>query len=890
MEIRFLGSHAILREVYSSNQGAVMRKAFILCTLFIIILPLSLSAQDSADWYMGKEIREIQFEGLTNFSVNDLLGITEQYIGKTFTDELFMELQAKIYALDYFEEIIPNAVPGDEEYESVIIRFDVKEKPVVSEIRILGNQTLRKGEILDVVLLKNGDMVNKTKIRLDAESIQALYKEEGFPNVGVGTSVEENEEESTATVTFTITEGKQIKVKKIQFSGNSFASDGSLKGVMETKEQALFSSGIFQQTKLDSDLKKIETYYHDRGYIDAEVVEVVKEPYIDPNKPENEQEENLIVITLYVDEGEQWTFGGIDFTGNTLFSDETLLEQVRHEKGKVLNQSKLDADFMRVTDLYYNDGYIYNVINSEQIRNEQNNTISYEVTIVERGRAHIEDIIIKGNTKTKDYVILREIPLETGDIFSKQKVIEGLQNLYNTQYFSSIVPTTPQGSVDGLMDLVFNVEEGKTIDIQFGVTFTATAGNFPMMGFVKWTDKNLFGRGQELTIGTELSALKQSLNFGFKENWLFGQRWYGAINLSVAHELSSDIPQDTLSPVFSENDENAVPDPYTGAYVDADTGEPVNNPTEQQIEDGEVITDYAYAVRQGESIPDDYTMDYHTLDISLGLSTGYTWHTRVGRLGIGTGPSTTIKYLTYDEALYRPFDSTVRNNLNKFDFDNKWMLNLFWDTRDIIHNPQSGFYLGQKFIYTGGILFGNRHYIRSTTKGEVFFKLFDVPVNDWFSFKMILALHSGLTIMFDQLHPIDGQVFVVEPRDLLYTDGMTIARGWPRQYGGRVLWNNWLELRLPIAEQYVWWDFFFSTVGIWPEHSDFAGMTINDFLFTFGGGIRLTIPGLPIGLYLAKRFKWEDYNFEWQTGNLFNGGGTQGAGIDFVISFSYDLY
>ena len=147
------------------------------------------------------------------------------------------------------------------------------------------------------------------------------------------------------------------------------------------------------------------------------------------------------------------------FDGNVIFTDEELFEQVRMEEGDILNKTKLEADFSRVADLYYDDGYIFNVISKEEQRNETDGRIAYRVKIIEQGRAHIENITVRGNDKTKDHVILRELPLEVGDIFSKKKIIEGMTNLYNLQYFGVVEPETPQGSADGLMDLIINVEE-----------------------------------------------------------------------------------------------------------------------------------------------------------------------------------------------------------------------------------------------------------------------------------------------------------------------------------------------------------------------------------------------------------------------------------------------
>ncbi len=886
-----------------------MQKLLFLSLLMLMPL-LFLNSQESEDWFVGKTITDIRFKGLEHVSKRELDGIVRPYIGKKFSESLFIELQSKLYALDFFRRIVPNALPGDEERNSVIIEFQVEEVPVITEIKISGNRQLRRNEILDVVLLKNGDMVDESKVNLDVQAIKELYLERGFPDVEVEGNINENKEENTAVVTFTIKEGNQTRIKEILFSGNSFASDGTLKRIMSTKEQSLFSSGVFQQSKFEEDLRKIEEYYWNRGYVETRVVDVKRDVEVD-----EEKNRNYLIITIYIEEGEQYTFGGYEFEGNRLFDDETLLSKTSLKPGDILNKGKLEEDFMKITDLYYNDGYIYNVITKEEQRDEETRTISYTINIIEKDRAHIENIIIRGNEKTKDFVIRREIPLEAGDIFSKDKVIEGIRNLYNLQFFDSVTPTTPEGSVEGLMDLVINVEEGKTVDINFGVTFTQAAGDFPVMGFLKLSDRNFRGLGQNLNIGTEISPSRQTLNLGFQEDWLFGKRLSGGIDISASHELTTRVEQDLLPPVFNKDDPNRVPDPFYGHYVFSEQKEyPEGSgtiyeagedfpgiPTDEDIEKYNLKTDYAYAMQEGESIPLAYLMNYDSFDLSLGLSTGYRWPTRIGRFNTGTGIRTSLTNITYDSSSYRPYNVNVRENLNKWRFVNKWWINLSWDTRDIIYSPTRGFYLNQRITFTGGFLLGIRHYIKSASKAEVFLKILDVPVFEEWNLKLILAAHAAFSAILPtvkvapvRIDPLDKDKDVTR-QDMLYIDGMTIARGWPQMFGGQTLWDNWLELRIPILERYFWWDWFISGTSMWESFDEMTrydnfNSFIGDFYFSAGGGLRFTIPGLPIGLYLAKRFKIVDGRFEPQTGSVFNRENTPKKGLDFVISFTAEIF
>ncbi|MFP4179712.1 MAG: outer membrane protein assembly factor BamA, partial [Spirochaetaceae bacterium] len=798
-------------------------------------------AQDDATWYMNKPITEVEFEGLRHVEERELETITEPFIGREFTESLFMDLQSKLYALNYFERLEPVA-QRLEGGEKVKIVFEVTERPIVDEIIIEGNDSLGRSEILDVILLKRDEILTRNKLNSDESSIQELYLEKGYPDAEVESETEENEEDNTITVTFNVKEGGQSRVRTITFSGNSFVSGSTLKKQIETSEQSLFNSGVFQQNLLEKDKEAIESYYRQNGYVDAKVEEITQ------TVDETEGNKNFLVLTYYIEEGKQWTYGGIEFNGNELFDDQTLESKIELEEGDVLNQQLLSRDFERVTDLYYNDGYIFNEITRDTVRDEENRTISYEVNIVEKGRAHIENIVVKGNEKTKDKVLYREIPLETGDVFSKNRVIEGMRNLYNTGLFSGITPETPFGSAEGLMDLVYNVEEAQTTTINFGVTFTGQAGDFPVMGFLKWTDNNFRGLGEEFSIGSELSGDTQKLNFSYNTNWLFDRRMSGGVDFAFSHNKHRDILQDIEYPRFSEDDHEAedsiaAPDPY----------------------DSEEEWDKA-----DESIDDAHRMEYDEYEVSLGLNTGYTFHTNLGRIGTSTGLRTGLSYIDYDENLYRPYNPTTRENHQEWRFNNRWWSRLTWDTRDYIFSPSSGFYLSETLTYSGGLLGGVSHYLKLDTRGEYFHTLFDIPVFDDWNLKTVLGLHSSISVIFPQFFYKDGWKSDIQAgtSQMLYTDGMNTDRGWDRRNSGEAMWNNWAELRIPLAEQVLWGDFFFRSTGFWTDRSNFGFYTDKDALvgddpdsgyrFSYGGGLRFTIPNLPLGLYLTRRFEIDE--------------------------------
>ncbi len=839
-----------------------MRKLFL---LLFLLSAFRLSAQE--EWYLDKPIADFAFTGLDTVSENELRPIVRPYIGEAFSLDLFWEIQEKMYALDYFESIESNALPGDEQKQSVIIEFRVVEKPTVSEIVLRGNRRIGRGEILDKILIKDGDMISRASVNIDADAVVDLYLEKGYLDARATGSIEPAEE-NTVKVIFEIIEGFQTTIREINFSGNDFASDSTLRRVMETKTQAIFSSGIFQESKFEEDIGRIQDYYGENGFIDARVEKVDR-------KIEKDEKEgrNYLILTIFIDEGKQYTYGGMGFEGNYIFSDKILGDLVRQEPGKILNKARLEADFQRVADHYYENGYIFNVINREEKRDENKKEITYTIKIIENDRAHIENIIIKGNEKTKDFVILREMPFEEGDIFSKKKVIQGLRNLYNLQYFGAIAPETPEGSAPGLMDLVINVEEGSTATINFGIMFSG--GDYPVSGMLKWAENNFLGRGLTFGADLEISPLRQMVSVRFEEPWMFGERWMGGINLSLEHAIVPNVYSDMRWPYFTGDEDNAVPDPYTGRYVDPDTGDP-STPAAGGI------TDFEYDLRHGENLAELYAMDYELWKISAGLSTGYRFWTPAGWLGVRSGINTALEFVTYDPEVDRPFDKELRENLGLWSVVNKLGITLFWDNRDYFLNPTNGFYVAQGFTFAGGFLFGMRDYIRTDSTLEGFLTLLDLPVTDNWSFKMVLAAHSSISFILPQFGGIERTV----PTDLLYIDGMNVARGWPLQKEKRALWDNRIELRIPLAEQILWWAFFLDGAAAWNEISNMELMTIDDFYFSLGGGIRFTIPQFPIRLYFAKRFQFRDGVPYWVEGDL----PIFGVTLNFVISLGGDTF
>ena len=847
------------------------RYASALVLLLFAAAALFAQAEADPDWFWNKPVASFQWKGLRKADKVKLDALVRDYAGKPFTDELWLDLQPKLYELDWFESIEASALPENDTRQRMILLLTVVEKPSISAVRVSGNETLRSAEILDVAESKAGSIYNQAAADRDTAAILKLYGEKGYPDAEVRASAQPSKDGTSLVLVFEVSEGEQVGVRRIQFTGNAAVPERTLKSQMTLKEAALFQKGTFQETQLEESMQAILDYYRQRGFVDAEIDEVARS-----YESDEKSGKKWLILSIAVKEGAQWNFGGLSFEGNNVFSTEKLQALVTLKPGSLLNGKRLAQDKQRIDDLYFENGYIFNGIEMKEFRNEAAKSISFTVRITERERAHIESLRVLGNEKTRDYVIQREVPLEVGDIFSKAKIIDGLRSLYNLQYFASVEPQMTQGSAPNLMDLVISVEEQSMAEVQFGVTLTGigSPGDFPVSGYVKWNDRNLGGRGQTLSTNVTLSPTEQSASVAFSEPWLFARRLAGSVSLSFKHSTETTA-QDSIAPIFATED---IPDPYVAINTSsAGSGE----------WDGSL-----------SSIPEQYLMPYTNWDMSLGLSSGYTFKQPVGDISVGGGFTSGIGMRSYDATRYRPYQSDLRNANGTWRFYNKLFARAYLNKLDFWYNPGSGYFASQRMTWAGFFPWEYQFYVKSETRLDAYATLFSFPITETWKFKGVLGAHTGFQALLGQpWRPLT----VTE--DWIYLDGTFNARGWKSLYDmqGIALWESSLDLRFPVVDQVLWMDLFVDAGAMQvksgtgtgmvdmtkdnpsgdPARPDFLGMGWENMAFSTGLGLRFVIPQFPFRFYFVKRFVTDGATITWKNPDW---------SFDFVLSITQPLY
>ena len=762
---------------------------------FVLIAVCSIHAQ-SGEWYWEQPISKIDFSGLNNVKKSELQGVISSYINQPFSDSVYNDLLDRLYALDYFEDITPYAKHDPRDESKVLLVFEVVERPVVKTINFVGNKKIRNAELREKIKVKTSDVYVESSVLMDERLIRNYYLEKGYTASSVSHTVEETS--NGITITYNITEGNNSVIKEISFSGNTIASKRTLKNKISLKEVGLFRDGAYQPSSLEKDKQIILKYYNEHGYADAAIIDVKIDSTLNEDKMRDE-----LSIQFVIQEGAQYTYSGLRITGNEIFTESELLRTRKLKPGQIYNETKFQEDISNLTNTYYSNGYMTNEYYPVPVKDTDRHEISYDLTIVEHSRSHVENIIIKGNTKTKEFVIKREIPIEPGDTFSNDKIYNGIRNLMNLRYFSNVVPDAQPGTEENLYDLIFSVEEQATSSVLFGLSFTGAVdpGTLPVSFYLNLENSNLFGEGRTLGVGTQVSSTDQVVNLSYSQNWTGNLPIAFSTSLALKHSLN---------------------DTYVNFWTPA-----------------------------GDIIQDRYSASYHNWDVTVSSGLSRRWTPDYAIFTLAGGLSTSLQRNIFDENVYIPVDTGVSLYANRWGISNSVYGNFSLDNRDLSYDPTRGWFFNEKVSWYGLIPgLEKEFFARTDTKLEGYLKLFDLAVSEKWSFKLILAGYTGLSAIIPYSEISEG--------NNVYIDGMLNGRGWTdiyRESKGLLMLSNRLELRIPIVPGILGVDGFWDAAATKPKLQDINKFKIEDFYFSYGPGIRFLIPQLPLHLMFAWRYR-----------------------------------
>ncbi|MSU49466.1 MAG: outer membrane protein assembly factor BamA [Opitutus sp.] len=463
----------------------------------------------------------IKFVGTANVNEQVVRANMQIREGGDF-DEVTLDRDIRsLYRTALFEFIEVKHEAVDAQTFNLVV--EVTPKFRVLAVRFEGNVKVKSNRLEKEAKVKPNQALDERQIKEDTEKLRDFYQKAGYNQVSINYTIERDRVGGFGTVIFKIREGAKVKIADIKFVGNKSFTARKLKGVIETKKWWMFSwltgSGRFKDDQFEDDLDKLRDAYRELGHLDVDIPQdKVLFNYPTPDK---------LVLVINITEGRQYRVGEISFSGNKLFDSALLKRVVRQKPGAVFVPSKLDKDRERLDDFYGKDGYLDTRVSLTRKPNLATGAIDIDYKIVESDKFNVESIVIEGNTKTKSTVILRELVLGPGDVFSTVLMKISQLRLENTRFFESTNVTPQETNIPGRRNMRIAVHEGRTGNLTFGAGFSSLE-RATLFAEVSQSNFDLFNRrsffqgdGQKFRLRMQLGSLSSEVVLSFEEPWLF---------------------------------------------------------------------------------------------------------------------------------------------------------------------------------------------------------------------------------------------------------------------------------------------------------------------------------------------------------------------------------
>jgi len=540
-----------------------MRKFFQYTSLFLLLFgAIVLKGQtDSSRIYLPLDynkpaeyiIASIETKGNKYIDKNAIIFNSNLSINQTIKipgNEISTAIE-NLWKQDYFSSVIIYAKKIEGDYISLVI--SVKERPRLSKFSLRGLGKSESKNLREELTIKAGMLINENLINRTKREITNHYYKKGYFGVKIDIRQDPDTFPNKDILRIAVDKGKKVKVYDIEFVGNDALSDNDLrKTLAKTKRKKskinLFKSSKFIEETFNEEKEEIVKKYNSKGYRDASLTfdSVVK------------ISDNRVAIKIGVNEGKKYFFRNIVFTGNNKYTSEDLTKILGIKKGDIYDLSVLEERLIYsqngsdISSLYMDDGYLFFGITPVETKVE-NDSIDFEIRIVERAQAVYDKIKIIGNTKTSDHVILRELRTRPGQKFSRSDIQRSIRELSQLGYFDpqamGVNPIPNPGA--GTVDIEYKVAEKANDQIelsggwggnrntatQYGSAYGGFGGLVGTLGLTlnNFSTRKLLhpsawnplpsGDGQRLSIRAQSNGLfYQSYNFSFTEPWLGGKK------------------------------------------------------------------------------------------------------------------------------------------------------------------------------------------------------------------------------------------------------------------------------------------------------------------------------------------------------------------------------
>ena len=548
-------------------------KKFTIIIISLLSLTIGAQTNEKLDYSNPKtyEIGGIMVIGADNLNNSTLIAISELTVGDKIKipGDNFSIAITKLWKEGLFSDVNITIDKIDENI--VFLNINLVENSRLSKFKFKGK--ISKSDITSLkedLKLMRGKILTQNIINNSINLIKTYYLNKGFLNASIGylTTIDTTVVNSENLI-FNINKGNKVKIKEIKINGRKKIANTNKtflnrkdtvyavnnrkikKSMKETKAKnwwRIFKVSKFIDENYISDKEKLIAKYNEVGYRDARITSDTT--YL--NK------DNTLTIEMNIDEGVTYKFGAIKFVGNTVYSSEELSRQLGIKKGEIFDQSILDSRLFGspegndISSLYLDDGYLF--FNATPVEIAANNkNIDLEIRVYEGKQARVNKVMIKGNTKTNDHVIMREIRTNPGDLFKRSDIMRSQRELSQMAFFDpeafdvKVEPDPARNEVD--ITYVLAEKSSSQIQLQGGWGANRIVGSLNLV-FDNFSTQNTFnkkswsplpsGDGQRLSLSASSNgAYYQNYNISFTEPWLGGKK-PNALTVSLYKSVSSN--------------------------------------------------------------------------------------------------------------------------------------------------------------------------------------------------------------------------------------------------------------------------------------------------------------------------------------------------------------
>lgn len=404
----------------------------------------------------------------------------------------------------------------------LVVTYVVKGKPRIRSLRVDGADEISNRKVRDLLEIGAGDPVDDALLAFKSLKVREHYQKQYYPYTELEWVIDEDAANGTADVAITVKEGRRASVADIDFVGGEAIDARSLRKAMKQKRWNIFSwltsHGTYKPDELDADREVIRRRFMDAGYLDTRV----GEPRIIPVNAKK------VRVEIPVEQGRQYRLGRVTVEGPKVFPVQEVSGVITSRPQDVASLAAVEQARQSVRDFYGSRGYIGNEVQYKLNPEGNEPVVNLDVAVKEGDKAYIRDIRIRGNTRTKDKVIRRELTVFPGEIYNQVKVRNSERRLRNLGFFD-FVNAVPEATADAdKYDVAFEVNEQRVGQFMVGAGFSSvddligfaelSHGNFDILG---WPP---VGDGQKLRLRGTVGTKRRDIEFSFVEPWFLDRK------------------------------------------------------------------------------------------------------------------------------------------------------------------------------------------------------------------------------------------------------------------------------------------------------------------------------------------------------------------------------